>query len=41
MNALFNIVDRILIGQGVSAEALSGVSVIFPVMQIMMGFSSF
>ncbi|WP_340113895.1 MATE family efflux transporter [Maribellus mangrovi] len=38
VNALYNIVDRIFIGQGVSAEALSGVSVIFPVMLIMMGF---
>jgi putative MATE family efflux protein len=37
-NALYNIVDRIFIGQGVSAEALSGISVIFPVMLIMMGF---
>jgi len=38
VNALYNIVDRIFIGQGVSAEALSGVSVIFPIMMIMMGF---
>ena len=38
VNALYNIVDRIFIGQGVGAEALSGVSVIFPVMMIMMGF---
>ncbi len=38
VNALYNIVDRIFIGQGVSAEALSGLSVIFPVMLIMMGF---
>lgn len=38
VNALYNIVDRIFIGQGVSAEALSGISVIFPVMMIMMGF---
>src|SRR5690554_4234239 len=38
VNALYNIVDRIFIGQGVGAEALSGVSVIFPVMLIMMGF---
>lgn len=37
-NALYNIVDRIFIGRGVGAEALSGVSVIFPVMLIMMGF---
>lgn len=37
-NALYNIVDRIFIGQGVGAEALSGISVIFPVMLIMMAF---
>ena len=38
LNALYNIVDRIFIGQGVGAEALSGISVIFPIMLIMMGF---
>lgn len=38
LNALYNMVDRIFIGQGVGAEALSGISVIFPVMLIMMGF---
>lgn len=38
VNALYNIVDRIFIGQGVGAEALSGISVIFPVMLIMIGF---
>lgn len=38
VNALYNIVDRIFIGQGVSAVALSAVSVIFPVMLIMMAF---
>jgi putative MATE family efflux protein len=38
LNALYNIVDRIFIGQGVGAQALSGISVIFPVMLIMMGF---
>ena len=37
-NALYNIVDRIFIGQGVSAEALSGLSVVFPIMLIMHGF---
>jgi putative MATE family efflux protein len=37
-NALYNIVDRIFIGQGVGAEALAGISVIFPIMLIMMGF---
>jgi putative MATE family efflux protein len=39
MNSLYNIVDRVFIGQGVGAEALSGISVIYPVMLIMMGFS--
>lgn len=38
VNALYNIVDRIFIGQGVGAEALSGISIVFPVMLIMMGF---
>src|SRR5690554_3004052 len=38
VNALYNIVDRIFIGQGVGAEALSGLSVIFPIMLILMGF---
>ena len=38
VNALYNIVDRIFIGQGVGAMALSGISVIFPVMLIMMAF---
>jgi Na+-driven multidrug efflux pump len=38
INALYNIVDRIFIGQGVGSLALSGVSVTFPVMLIVMGF---
>lgn len=38
VNALYNIVDRIFIGQGVGSIALSGISVIFPVMLIVMGF---
>lgn len=37
-NALYNIVDRIFIGQGVGSMALSGIGVIFPVMLIVMGF---
>ena len=37
-NALYNIVDRIYIGQGVDALALSGLSVIFPLMIIFMAF---
>lgn len=31
VNALYNIVDRIFIGQGVGSLALSGISVIFPI----------
>jgi putative MATE family efflux protein len=38
VNALYNIVDRIFIGQGVGSMALSGVAVTFPVMLIVMGF---
>jgi len=38
VSALYNIVDRIFIGQGVGAEALSGLSIIFPIMLIMMAF---
>jgi len=37
-NALYNIVDRVYIGQGVDALALSGLSVIFPLMIIFMAF---
>ncbi|MDA3817009.1 MAG: MATE family efflux transporter [Prolixibacteraceae bacterium] len=38
VSALYNIVDRIFIGQGVGAEALSGVSIVFPIMLIFMAF---
>jgi len=38
VNALYNIVDRVFIGQGVGSMALSGVSATFPVMLIVMGF---
>lgn len=38
VSALYNIVDRIFIGQGVGAAALSGLSIIFPIMLIMMAF---
>jgi len=38
LNALYNVVDRIFIGQGVGSMALSGISVAFPVMLIVMGF---
>jgi putative MATE family efflux protein len=38
VSALYNIVDRIFIGQGVGAEALSGLSIVFPIMLIFMAF---
>jgi len=38
VNSLYNIVDRIFIGHGVGAMALSGLSAIFPIMVIMMAF---
>ena len=39
VNALYNIVDRIFIGQGVNALALSGVSATFPLVIIMFSFA--
>ncbi|AYF53576.1 MATE family efflux transporter [Clostridium botulinum C] len=38
VNALYNIVDRIYIGQGVGSLALAGLSVAFPIMVITSGF---
>ena len=38
INSLYNIVDRIFIGQGVGAHALAGLSAVFPIMLILMGF---
>ena len=38
INSLYNIVDRIFVGQGVGSLALSGLSVVFPIMIIMMAF---
>lgn len=38
VSVLYNIVDRIFIGQGVGAEALSGLSIVFPIMLIIMAF---
>lgn len=37
-NTLYNIVGRIFIGQAVGHEALSGLTVVFPIMIIIMGF---
>ena len=34
VNALYNVVDRIFIGNGVSSLALSGLTVTFPIMLI-------
>ncbi len=36
--SLYNIIDRVFIGQGVGAEALSGITAVFPIMVIMMAF---
>ncbi|PLX22551.1 MAG: MATE family efflux transporter [Salinivirgaceae bacterium] len=37
-NSLYNIIDRIFIGQGVGADALSGITSVFPIMIIIMAF---
>ncbi|BDD06053.1 MATE family efflux transporter [Aureibacter tunicatorum] len=39
VTALYNVVDRIFIGQGVGAEALGGLSVVYPIMTIMVAFA--
>jgi putative MATE family efflux protein len=39
VNALYNIVDRIFIGNGVSTAALAGVAIGFPIMLILMAFA--
>ena len=38
VNALYNIVDRIFIGRGVGSLALSGLSVVFPIMILVAAF---
>ncbi|HOG19608.1 MAG TPA: MATE family efflux transporter, partial [Salinivirgaceae bacterium] len=38
VNSLYNIVDRIFVGQGVGAMALTGLSVVFPIMIIITAF---
>ena len=38
INTLYNIIDRVFIGQGVGAEALSGLTSVFPIMLIIMAF---
>lgn len=39
LNALYNVVDRIFIGRGVNTLALTGLTVSFPIMIILMAFS--
>lgn len=39
VNALYNVVDRIFVGQGVNTMALSGITIAFPIMNIIMAFS--
>jgi len=38
-NALYNVVDRIFLGQGVGSLALAGITICFPVMTMMMALS--
>ena len=38
VNALYNIVDRIFIGQGVGALAISGLTLTFPILLFMQAF---
>jgi Na+-driven multidrug efflux pump len=39
VNALYNVVDRIFIGNGVGSLGIAGTTVAFPVMLVMMAFS--
>ena len=39
VNALYNVVDRIFIGQGVGSLGIGGTAIAFPIMLIMMAFS--
>ena len=39
VNALYNVVDRIFIGNGVGSLGIAGITIVFPVMLIMMAFS--
>jgi MATE family, multidrug efflux pump len=39
VNALYNVVDRIFIGNGIGYEGIAGITIAFPVMLIMMAFS--
>ncbi|MBU3114122.1 MATE family efflux transporter [Clostridium lacusfryxellense] len=39
VNALYNVVDRIFIGNGVGSLGIAGITIAFPVMLVMMAFS--
>lgn len=39
VNALYNVVDRIFVGQGVNTLALSGITIAFPIMNIILAFA--
>ncbi|MGB8454084.1 MAG: MATE family efflux transporter [Anaerocolumna sp.] len=39
VNALYNVVDRVFIGNGVGYRGIAGITVAFPVMLVMMAFS--
>ena len=38
INALYNIVDRIFVGHGVGAEAITAITICFPVMIVGLAF---
>lgn len=39
VNALYNVIDSIFVGQGVGEAALAAVTIAFPIMMLLMGFS--
>lgn len=39
VNALYNLVDRVYIGNGIGSLGIAGVTISFPIMLVMMGFS--
>ena len=39
VNALYNVVDRIFIGQGVGRMGIAGLTIVFPLMTVMMALS--
>jgi len=39
VNALYNLVDRVYIGNGVGSQGIAGITIAFPVMLVMMAFS--